>query len=120
MPLPIDNINDDAGQRPRSGSGFRRHGSRNRRNHDGSGFGLPPRVDDRTTIAADVLSIPNPGFRINWLSDRSQQSQTRQVMLRRPNIAPFDERANRSWSRIKDADLVSFNDGPEPIRLRMI
>jgi len=27
------------------------------RDHDRDGLGLPPRVDDRTTIAADVLAV---------------------------------------------------------------
>ena len=46
-----------------------------RRDHDHAGFGLPPRVDDRAALAADVVVIPHPGFRIDRLANRAEQAQ---------------------------------------------
>ena len=84
----IDDIGDDSGQRPCRGTGFRRHGAGNRRDHHGARFGLPPRIDDRTAIVADVLAIPDPRFRIDRLADSSQQTQAREIVLCRPFDRP--------------------------------
>src|SRR5690606_8609182 len=63
--LFIDDLRLDAkeGQRRRSGNGRRHAGQR--RNHDGAGLRLPPRVDDGTTPAADDVAIPHPSFGID-------------------------------------------------------
>ena len=55
--------------------GFVRRDAGQRRDHDRAGLGLPPRVDDRAALAADVLVIPHPRFGIDRLADRSEQAQ---------------------------------------------
>src|SRR3546814_6591389 len=73
-----------------------RHRARNRRDHDAAGFGLPPGVDDRQFLVADDLVIPHPRFRIDRLADAAEQPQFRQIVLLRPFVAEFHQRANRS------------------------
>src|SRR5215469_118481 len=40
-----------------------------RRDQNRAGFGLPPRIDNGTTSAADGFVIPHPGFRIDRFAD---------------------------------------------------
>ena len=42
---------------------------------DAAGFRLPPGIHDRATPIADDVVVPLPGFRIDRLTDRAQQSQ---------------------------------------------
>ena len=110
----------DAGERVR---GRARLGSRDagqRRDHDRAGLGLPPRVDDRTSAAADVQVIPDPGFGVDRLADRSHQANARQVMLCRPLGAPLHEGADRGRRRVEHGDAVSLDDFPQPIFARPI
>src|SRR6185369_9317192 len=90
------------------------------RDDDGAGFRLPPRVDDRTAIAADVLAIPHPRFRIDRLTDGPEEPEPRKIVLRRPVVAPFHESANGSRCRVKNRDRVSLTDVPEAIALRPV
>src|SRR5881398_1065371 len=46
-----------------------RRDSRERRDHDRARLRLPPCVDYRATVAADVLAIPHPGFGIDRLTN---------------------------------------------------
>src|SRR5207237_9551537 len=46
-----------------------------RRDHDHAGLRLPPRIHDGTSFVADVLVVPDPGFGIDWLTDRAEQAQ---------------------------------------------
>ena len=57
--------------------GFVRRDARQRRDHDRAGFRLPPGIDDRAALAADVPVIPDPRFGIDRLADRSEQPQAR-------------------------------------------
>ncbi len=50
--------------------------TRQRRNQDAAGFGLPPGIDNRAVLFADMLVIPFPGFRVDRLTHRTQQAQT--------------------------------------------
>ena len=63
------NFGNDAGKwsRGRSRLGSNRAGQR--RDHDLSGFGLPPCVHYRATIVADDFAIPHPGFGIDRFAD---------------------------------------------------
>ena len=108
----------DSGKRFRRGAGFGGSRARNGRDHDGAGFGLPPRIDDRTAPVADDLAIPHPRFRIDWFAYRAEQTQARKVVFQGPVLAPFDKRANRSRSGVEDVDAMTFDDVPEAIGLR--
>ena len=54
-----------------------------RADHDRAGLGLPPGVDDRAALAADVLPVPNPRLGVDRLADRAEQPQRRQVVAGR-------------------------------------
>src|SRR6185437_15247953 len=72
----IDDIGDNAGQREGAGAWLQRRGSGHRRNHDRSGFGLPPGVDDGKPAFTNHTVIPVPRGRIDRLADRAEQPQT--------------------------------------------
>ena len=108
------------GKRSGRGAGLGRRGAGKRRDHDRAGFSLPPRVDDRTLLFADDFVIPHPGFRIDRLADRAEQTQARKIVFERPLLAPFDERADGGRRRVEDVDAVTLDDVPETIRLGMI
>src|SRR5207248_3895281 len=107
-----------AGKWFRARAGFRRRRTRQRRDHDRSGFRLPPGVDDRATLFANHTVIPHPRFGIDWLAYRSEQTKRRQIMFERPLLAPFDERPNRGRRRVENVDAVTLDDVPEAIRFR--
>src|SRR6185503_16041435 len=85
----------DPGERLRARTGLRRRRSRNRRDHDRAGFRLPPRIDDRASLFSDHFAIPHPRLGVDRFANRAEQTQARQVVLQRPLLAPFYERANR-------------------------
>ena len=58
----------DAGERPRRRARLRRRDPRKRRDHDHPRLRLPPRVDDRAALAADVLVVPDPRLRVDRLA----------------------------------------------------
>ncbi len=117
-PSRSHHVGDHARQRQRGRTGLGRDGARERRNHRGAGFGLPPGVDDRATPAADHFAIPHPGFRIDRLAHAAQQPQRAEIVLARPLLAQAHEGANRGGRGVEDADLVFLDDAPEAIRLR--
>ena len=49
-----------------------RRATRHRRNHDGTGLGLPPGVNDRAAAAADLIVIPHPCLRVDRFTDGSE------------------------------------------------
>src|SRR5882724_9603835 len=50
FPFPIDDIDVESRQRPRGRARLCRHSAGNRSDHHGTGFGLPPGIDYRTTV----------------------------------------------------------------------
>ena len=114
------NVRHDSRQRLRAASRFGRRHARQRAEHDAAGFGLPPGVDDRTLLATNHFVIPHPRFRIDRFSDRSKKTQTRQVVLVRPLVAPFDECSNRRRSRVENVDLILFDHLPEAAFVRPV
>src|SRR4030095_1380548 len=99
---------------------FSRRGTRQRRNHDCTGFGLPPCVDNRATTFAYELAIPHPRFGVDRFADRSQQAQTGKIMFQRPLLSPFYESANRCWCGVKDIYFMSLDDAPKTVGLRKV
>src|SRR5207249_8663594 len=67
--LAVDDINHYTRQRSGCRTGFGRERAGNRRNHDGSRFRLPPRIDNGTTVTSDIFVIPHPGFRVDRLTN---------------------------------------------------
>src|SRR5262249_1705177 len=71
----IDDGGIDTEEWQRSRSRFRGSHARRRRDHDDPRLRLPPRVHDRTALVADDVLVPNPGFGIDRLPDRAEQSE---------------------------------------------
>ncbi len=95
------------------------------RDENSARFGLPPRVDDRAAPLPDVLVIPHPRLGVDRLTDRPQQAQRAQVVLRRPVGAPAHECADGRGRRVEDRDAVTLDDLPEaplvgPIRRPLV
>ena len=99
-----------SGITPGSGSvaepGFGGHRARHRRNHDRTGLGLPPGVDDRAAILADHAVIPFPRRRIDRLAHRTQQPQARQIVRVGPLLALADQRADRGGRSVENVDAI--------------
>src|SRR5439155_2985370 len=71
-------IDDDrlaSEERPRRRSRLQRRRARDRGDQDPAGLGLPPGADDRAALLADMVVVPQPGFRIDRLADRAEQTQ---------------------------------------------
>src|ERR1700752_325012 len=62
----------DSGKRFCGRTGLRRSRTGDRSNHDGAGFSLPPRIDNRTAFLADYLPIPHPRLRVDRFTDRAE------------------------------------------------
>ena len=82
---------------------------------DGTGLGLPPGIHDRTALPADMLVVPHPGFRVDRLAHRPQESQARQIPLRRPRVSPLHERADSGRRSVENGDAVSLDDLPHAV-----
>src|SRR5205807_2716114 len=80
IPLTIDDICNNPRQRARCRTRFGWNNAGNRRNHDGSCFGLPPGVNDGTPFSADLLPVPDPCRWIDRLADGAQQTQTGKIV----------------------------------------
>ena len=105
----------------RTGGGARLGGGRPRQrgDQDTAGFGLPPGIDDRACAFADMGVVPVPGFRVDRLTDRSQNAQTGQVIFFDKTGAFAHQRANRGRGGVEDADFVLFADLPETPDIRV-
>src|SRR5215467_6248279 len=115
-----DDLGDDSEERTGSGTWFGRNRTRNRRDHDGSGFGLPPSVDDRAPVVTNDLPVPHPGFRIDRFTDRPEEAQAIHFVLFRPFISPLDESADRCGSGVKHVHMMTVDNRPETVGLGKI
>src|SRR5207244_9373340 len=60
-------------------AGLQRRDAGQRSDEDHPGFGLPPRVDHRRPVAADVFAVPDPRLWVDGLADRAQKAERAQV-----------------------------------------
>ena len=90
------------------------------RDHDGAGLGLPPRVDDRAALAADVLVVPDPRLGVDRLADRTEQAQRREVVLLGLLRAPLHEGPDGRGRRVEQRDPVLLDQVPEPVAARRV
>ena len=115
--LLVDHFRRNARERPRGRPGFRRRDAGKGSDEDHARLGLPPGVDDRATLTADMLVVPDPGFGVDRLPDGADQAERRQVAACRPVGSPFHERTDRGGCRVKDGDAVPLDHVPEAILL---
>src|SRR6185295_14354901 len=83
VPVTVDHIGLDARERERGTPRFRGGHAGEWRDEDLPGLGLPPRVDDRSATAADVLVIPEPRLGVDRLTHRAEDPQRREIVLGR-------------------------------------
>ena len=69
----------DAKERATGTARLERVSARQRRDQNAARFRLPPRVDDRAALLADVPPVPQPHFGIDRLAHRTQQLEAGQV-----------------------------------------
>ena len=73
---------------------------------------LPPRIDHSTALLADYTAVPVPCIRIDRLTDRTNDTQRRQVASRHPLVAQSLQGTNRGRRRVELVDLVLFTHLP--------
>src|SRR5215470_10950724 len=69
LPLCVDYRRIDAKEWQRSATRLGWCCPRKRSDHDRASFGLPPRIDDGSTSAANRFVVPHPCFRIDRFAD---------------------------------------------------
>ena len=119
-PVVIDHGRIDAEERQRGRAGLHRRGARHGRDHVRARLGLPPGVDDRAALAADLLVIPHPRLGIDRLAHAAEQAQRGEIVRRQPVVAPLDEGADRRRRGVEDVHLVLVDQPPEAVRLREV
>src|SRR3954453_20467448 len=71
----VDEHGMDARKRLRRRAGLHLDRSGEGRDENAAGLRLPPGVDNRTASFADDAPVPSPGFGIDRLADRAEQTQ---------------------------------------------
>ncbi len=100
--------------------GLGRRDAGQRRDHDRAGLGLPPGVDDRSSVAAERIPVPAPRLRVDRLADRAQQPQAGQVVGVGNLAAPLHEHPDQRRRGVIDCDAVLFDDLEMPVLIRRV
>ncbi len=85
-----------------------------------AGLGLPPGIDDRALLVADLLVVPHPGFRVDRLTHAAEQAERGEIVILEPFVAPLDEGADGGRCGVENIDAVLLDDLPHAIRLGTI
>ena len=104
--LVIDNRRLYAKERTGCGTRFQLGGTRQRGDHESTGFGLPPGIDDRAFFVADLLPVPLPCFRVNRLANGTQDTQRGAVSAFNRFITFCHQGADGGRRGIQNIDLV--------------
>src|SRR5205823_1418285 len=75
LAVAIDDDRLDPKERPRRRAGLQGRCARDRGDQDATRLGLPPGIDDRAALVADMVVIPEPGFGVDRLADRAEEAQ---------------------------------------------
>ena len=81
----------------------------------GTGFRLPPGIDNRAPLVTDVFIEPHPGFWIDRLTNCSQKTQRGEVVFARMIITPLHEGANRRRRGVENRDTIVGDELPEAV-----
>ena len=81
-------------------------------------LGLPPGVDHRGLVAADVVPVPDVRLGVDRLTDRAQDAQRGEVELLRDVGAPLHEGPDRRRGAVEDRHPVLLDDLPPAALVR--
>ena len=112
-----DDFRHDSEEGHCRGAGFGGYGAGDGREQNGTGFGLPPGVDDGAALLADFAVVPHPGFGVDGLADGTQQAKRGERVAMDEGVAPLDEGADGGRRGVEDGDFVLVDDAPEAVIL---
>ena len=75
VPVIVDNPRPHSEERTRGRTRLECSGTRERRDQDAAGLGLPPRIHDTAAFVPDHPVVPEPGFGIDRLADRAEDPE---------------------------------------------
>src|SRR6516162_121669 len=101
-------------------SRFQRCRPRDRSDQNAAGFGLPPGVDDRATLIADMIVVPQPSLGVDRLANRAEYAQRAPAGASDIVFALAHQRADRRGRGIEYPDVVLVDDLPEARRVRVV
>ena len=116
----MNNVNCDSWKWSCCRARFCRCRAGKRRDHDASGFGLPPGIDNRTSFLSNNLVIPHPCFGVDWFSDGSEQAERAEVVFCDPFVSCAYKGADSGRGGIENSDFVAVDDIPESVPLRVV
>src|SRR5712672_2348579 len=71
----VDDYRFNAEEGPRRRSRLQWRRARDRGDQDAAGFGLPPSVDDRAALLADMIVVPQPRLGVDRFTDTAEDPQ---------------------------------------------
>jgi len=113
--LTGDGVNDNkVNAKEGKGGGTRLHGddTGKRSNDVRAGLGLPVGIRDVTVVVTNVLIVPLPNLRGNRLTDGTQSSQRREIMLLNVVLTSTLQETQSSRGNVELSDLVLLNNLP--------
>ena len=116
----IDNLRTHAGQRQRATARLRGRAARQRAHHDAARFGLPPRVDDRASRAANHLVIPDPSLWVDALAHGAEEAEAGKIAPLNVLHSPLHERPDGGRSGVEDRRLLLLDNLPEAAFMRCV
>src|SRR5580700_5021080 len=75
LAVVVDDDRLDAKEWPRCRSRLQRCRAGDRGYQDAAGFGLPPGVDDRAALLADMIVVPEPSLGVDRFADSAEDPQ---------------------------------------------
>src|SRR5690606_12369989 len=88
-----------------------------------TGFSLPEGVHKRAATATNLFVEPHPGFRVDRLTDRTEQPQAGKIIFvrlgSRVDSRSLDQGADSGRRRIENTDLVLLYHLPETTGIRI-
>src|SRR5271155_602811 len=75
LAVVVDDDRLDAKERPRRRARLQRRRARDRGYQDAAGFGLPPGIDDRAALLADMIVVPQPRLGVDRFPDAAKDPQ---------------------------------------------
>lgn len=104
----------DTEERHRCATRLRLDGSGERRHDDRASLSLPERVDDGALLAADMVVVPVPRFRVDRLADTTEDTKRAQIVILHVVLTEAAEETDGSGRRVELGNLVLVDGLPVP------